>query len=377
MPPEHIDVLGSVISVDIPPADSDRIRAQWSRCMAQPDRTPVTSVVYGSQDDADRRDYGLASALTLAGITQAAGTRLMLHAAGVADPGTGRVAVLVAASGTGKTTAARRLCTAGFGYVTDETVSIGTDDDVLAYPKPLSVVIAGDSPHHKSQHGPDELGLPPCPADPRAALFVLLDRDGDDPGATPSLDRVPLLDGLISLIPQTSALPAMPRPLQTLAGAVRRAGGVWRLRYHDVEDATDLLRDAVLADPVEPSDVTAFPAPVDRSSRPHPADEAASEETAPDDHEPQVADDSRVVRAPYLDAIGVDAEVLVLIDTRPVRLSGLGATIWTGSAQATSVAELTARCVAEHGEHPQAGDLVRDAVRELLRHDALQLTRTT
>lgn len=366
MPPEHIDVLGSVISVDIPPADLDRIRAQWSRCMAQPDRTPVASVVYGSQDDADRRDYGLASALTLAGITRAAGTRLMLHAAGVADPGTGRVAVLVAASGTGKTTAARRLCTAGFGYVTDETVSIGADDDVLAYPKPLSVVIAGDSPHHKSQHGPDELGLPPCPADPRAALFVLLDRDGDDPGAAPALDRVPLLDGLIALIPQTSALPAMPRPLQTLAGAVQRAGGVWRLRYHDVEDATDLLRDAVLADPVEPSDVTAFPAPLDRSSRPPSVTSTSSA---------GLADGSQVIRAPYLDAIGIDDEVLVLIDTRPVRLSGLGATIWTGSARATSVNDLIARCVAEHGEHPQAGDLVRDAIRELLRHDTLQLTQ--
>lgn len=377
MTAEHIEVLGSVFAVDIPSADdAGRIRTQWSRCMAPPDATTVSTVPYGVQDDADRRDYGLASALTLAGINHAAGSRLMLHAAGVADHGTGRVAVLIAASGTGKTTAAHRLCATGFGYVSDETVSIGADDDVLPYPKPLSVVIAGDSPHHKSQHGPDELDLGPCPPDPRAALFVLLDRDRDtdetEVGTAPDLQQVPLMDGLLELIPQTSALPAMRRPLQTLAGALQRAGGVWRLRYREVEDTAQLLRDALRSRTPDPSHVVAFDPIDDRSSRPTATVDAVGATT--DDAEPSLQDTSRVIRAPYLDAVGIDDEIVVLVGTLPVRLSGLGSTVWARGARPASIAELTELCVAEHGNHPQAAELVLDAVRELLRHDLLQLT---
>lgn len=376
MTAEHIEVLGSVFAVDIPSAqDAGRIRTQWSRCMAPPDATVASTVPYGLQDDQDRRDYGLASALTLAGINQAAGSRLMLHAAGVADQDTGRVAVLVAASGTGKTTAAHRLCTAEFGYVSDETVSIGAADDVLPYPKPLSVVIAGDSPHHKSQHGPDELGLQPCPPDTRAALFVLLDRDRDttaaaEAGAAPALEQLPLMDGLLELIPQTSALPAMQHPLQTLAGALQRAGGVWRLRYREVSDTAQLLRDALGSDDADPSHIVGFGPTDDRSSRPS-APPASPADTAVDD-EPDLPDTARVIRAPYLDAVGIDDEIVVLVGTHPARLSGLGTTLWTRATDAMSVAELTDLCVAEHGEHPQAAGLVRDAVRELLRHNVLQ-----
>lgn len=375
MTAEHIQVLGSVISVDIAsPEDADRVRNQWSRCMAPSGATAVTSVAYGAQGDADRRDYALASALTLAGITQAAGSRLMLHAAGVAEPDSGRVAVLVAASGTGKTTAAHRLCASGFGYVSDETVSIGTDDDVLPYPKPLSVVIDGDSPHHKSQHGPDELGLTDCPSDPRAALFVLLDRDPEPVGPPePVLEQLPLLDGLVALIPQTSALPAMHRPLQTLTGALRRAGGVWRLRYREIDDAADLLRDALDTPRADPSVVTEHAPADDGSGRPQPGGDDTDLPEHP--HDRHLPDTARVIRTPYLDAVGIDDEILVLVDNRPVRLSGLGATIWAHSAAAISDSELIELCVAEHGDHPRAADLVRDAIGELVQHQALQRTR--
>ena len=48
----------------------------------------------------------------------------MLHAAGIADAD-GLVVALVGPSGMGKTTASSYLARHGFGYVTDETVSIG------------------------------------------------------------------------------------------------------------------------------------------------------------------------------------------------------------------------------------------------------------
>lgn len=372
----HIEVLGSVFAVDIPAADDvRRIRTQWSRCMA-PAEAPVASTVpYSPFDDPDLRDYSLASALTLAGITESAGSRLMLHAAGVADRDTGRVAVLVAASGTGKTTAAHRLCAAGFGYVTDETVSIGADDDVLPYPKPLSVVINGDAPHHKSQHGPDDLGLEPCPPQARAGLVVLLDRDRDpatdpatDSDAGPTLEQVPLLDGLLELIPQTSALPAMRRPLQSLAGTLQRAGGVWRLRYREIEDTAPLLREVLHSRTPDPSDVVAFEPFDDRSSRPTP------EPVADTEQDPELSDTACVIRAPYVDAVGIDDEIVVLSGAHPIRLSGLGSTIWAGCARATSVEQLTELSVAEHGHHPRAAHLVRDAIRELLLHNVLQRT---
>jgi len=366
MTDEHLNVLGSVIAVDLPVEDRARIRAQWSRCLAPEGAAADSSVTYGNQEDADRRDYALASALTLAGIQHAAGTRLMLHAAGVADPASGRVAALIAASGVGKTTAAHLLCSDGFGYVTDETVSVGASGDVLPYPKPLSVVIDGDSPHHKSQHGPDELGLGSCPDDPRIALFVMLDRDRDRSGpAEPTLEQLPLLDGLLELIPQTSALPAMQRPLRSLAATLHAAGGVWRLRYRDVADAAPLLREALRSHPADPSRIwEPAPSREDRAGRPVDADAAGQPA--------QLSGASRVARAPYLDAVGVDDEVLVLVERRPARLSGLGSTIWQHSARPATVAELTRWCVAEHGDHPGAGQLVTDAVSALVEHTVLQ-----
>lgn len=351
MTTEHFAALGSVISVDIPDDDRARVRAQWSRCMTRPDTTADSSVTYGAMQDAHERDYGLASALTLAGIQHAAGRRLMLHAAGVADPATGRVAALVAPSGTGKTTAARRLCTAGFGYVTDETVSIGADNSVLPYPKPLSMVISGELPLHKSQHGPDELGLGTCPADPRAALIVVLDRTTEGP-AEPQLERMQLLDGVLELIPQTSALPSMVRPLATLVRSVRAAGGVWRLRYREIDDATELLREAL------------------RRSAPEddiPVVEYGGDELG-QDAQPC---DGYVARAPYSDAVGIGDEVLVLTGAVPARLSGIGATLWIAGDRPISIAGLTELCVTHHGPHPDAAQLVRDAIDTLVAHQLL------
>ncbi|MDX7183432.1 hypothetical protein SJ321_24440, partial [Enterobacter hormaechei] len=72
-------------------------------------------------------------------IESARGTHLMFHAACLAAPDTGAAIVLAAASGTGKTTATRRLGP-HYAYLTDETAIVDpADRSVTPYPKPLSL----------------------------------------------------------------------------------------------------------------------------------------------------------------------------------------------------------------------------------------------
>lgn len=82
----------------------------------------------------------------------------MMHAAGVVDEA-GRVVALVGPSGRGKTTAARTLA-ARYGYVSDETIGIDAQGNVLPYRKPLSIIEDG---LWKTQRPPSELGLRPLP----------------------------------------------------------------------------------------------------------------------------------------------------------------------------------------------------------------------
>ncbi|MDA4829615.1 hypothetical protein PE182_11000, partial [Kocuria rhizophila] len=175
----------------------------------------------------------LTTAVTLAGIERHRGRSLMFHAAGLADPVTGGTAVLVAASGTGKTTAARRLGR-DLGYVSDETVCVDPADlGIAPYPKPLSVVRGPGEP--KEQVSPDDLGLHPLrgPAALRALLLLERDPAQEHPHVT---DPLPLVTALATLVPNISALPALPRPLRTLVRAIDACGGVRAVRYREIDD---------------------------------------------------------------------------------------------------------------------------------------------
>ena len=171
----------------------------------------------------------LLSQLTIRAIKAAAGTRLMLHA-GVADAD-GRVVAPRRPSGMGKTTASVYLSRHGFGYVTDETVSIGRDGDVLPFGRPLSL----RRPVGEIQKSPDELGMGVPSGDLSIARIVLLDRA---PGQAdpPTLTAVPLVDALLELIPQASALAKLPDPLRFMSRVVDRCGGVLRLTYGDMDE---------------------------------------------------------------------------------------------------------------------------------------------
>ena len=170
---------------------------QWSRLRAGERRRTTAIAIDLRSMPAGQQGRALLSQLTIQAIEAAAGTRLMLHAAGIADAD-GRVVALAGPSGMGKTTASSYLARHGFGYVTDETVSIGPGGDVLPFGRPLSL----RGPGGEVQRSPDELGLGLPSGDLGIARIVLLDRVPGHRGR-PTLTAVPLVDALLELIPHS------------------------------------------------------------------------------------------------------------------------------------------------------------------------------
>lgn len=263
--PIALEVIGS--RVDLALAGSGAavleksIAAAWDRCAAEDPATPPAAVLEVVLDDnpevvAEARRRGvlagqddlalmssLSSALTLKAIELQHGRLLMLHACALADPSTGNSVVLVAPSGTGKTTAAVTLGQE-LAYLTDETAAIGADDVLVPYPKPLSLLVDGEQ--HKQQTSPTELGLLPAPPGPKVVALALLDRD--DQTSAPSVEAVPVLEALALLAEQSSALQLLPRPLHLVAGLLDRTGGLRRITYRDVSDAAPLVHDLLHED---------------------------------------------------------------------------------------------------------------------------------
>ncbi|MDF8264701.1 hypothetical protein [Luteipulveratus flavus] len=321
----RIETLEAVVDVLAEPTTVRRLRQQWSRCLtgpasAAPDLVVDLTGALTTEESADETEYRVTTRVTRAAIDAQRGRRLLLHAAGVADPVTGRMLILVAESGGGKTTAAavlgRRL-----GYVTDETVALDDDLTALPFPKPLSVVRRGDDPYDKSQHGPDELGLLPAPARPTAAAVMLLARDPerDEP---PALEAAHVLDGLLALVPQTSALPEIDRPLSRLAALIERTGGIRRLRYREVADAADLLSDVLGEVRATPPSVVAHPPTTPRPGYPYAPPRPFTGPVPP-----------TVQRADYTDAVESAGDVVVLVGANPYRLTGPAARLWLAAGR--------------------------------------------
>lgn len=360
----------------------------------------------------------LTTAVTLAGIERHRGRSLMFHAAGLADPVTGGTAVLVAASGTGKTTAARRLGR-DLGYVSDETVCVDPADlGIAPYPKPLSVVRGPGEP--KEQVSPDDLGLHPLrgPAALRALLLLERDPAQEHPHVT---DPLPLVTALATLVPNISALPALPRPLRTLVRAIDACGGVRAVRYREIDDvAAHVHRLATVpAVPTErPRPLRAWAPDPAAPARPGPHDPAATPDSAagsprgePTAHgeraasspapRAQAAAREQASRAPggghvvpgeraggaHADAHPAEtppvalgpwvealenpedpSQLLVLLPEHLVVLAGIAPVVWHvcrehGPQAADSLREmLDAAC----GPHPESARLTRECVGELL-----------
>ncbi|MDE8668134.1 ATP-binding protein [Pseudarthrobacter sp. H3Y2-7] len=348
-----------------------RMRSAWARCATKSSphlqsllREPTgsqpfsASVSYQSPSSSvstfslqaasfDELAENLTSRLTVAAILANAGQLTMLHACGVADPDTGAVVALVAPSGTGKTTAATVLA-GTYGYVTDETVAIRTDGSVVPYPKPLSLKQEYFVPKH--QVGPDELGLQPAPAKPFIRSIVLLDRVEGDDRVAPTLSKVPLADALLALIPDSSSQGEVDQPLQSLCRLIDSVGGVWKATYSEAADLPAAL--APLFQEQLPSKPQWDAPGVTTGNTPIP--------------------DGYIRRTAAKDSVSIDGDLLVMLDSEIVRLSGIGPAIWDTTADAMAEDQLAVGVAKAHG-HPEGyQDAVAEAVKQLIAKSVLE-----
>ena len=180
----------------------------------------------------------LTQRITVSAIDASRGRHLMLHAACLGDPATGAAAAFVAPGGTGKTTLVQTLGP-GRWYVTDETTVVLDDGTVRPYPKPLSVRRRPDSPF-KNETAPSSVGLQRVEGDVHLAALCLLDRDDGHVGP-PRVETLSTLDGLVALVPQTSHLPELPRPLQRVAALCESLGGLHRVTYRESADMAGVV----------------------------------------------------------------------------------------------------------------------------------------
>jgi hypothetical protein len=347
----RIDVVGSAVLVGTPDAaTAGRLIADWSRCGARLQESDDGASKGVSPEftvsGEERSFHGLATNVTMRLIGRLAGTHVMLHAAGLSTED-GRVLVLVGMSGAGKTTAAARLCLDGFGYVTDELVAMTPEGTVTAYPKPLSVVEA-TAGHAKHQYGPDRLGLRPAPEELSSGPFVLIERRPD--AAVPVLEEVPIVEALLELLPHTSSIIYLSHPLQVLCRLLEE-GGAYRLTYAEIDNARSLL-----------SSLPLRPAPQGWAPEPEP------------DVTPLVWD-GRYRRAPVADAVRVDGEVVTMATGAPIRILGVGVPIWEATAVPATFEDLVDAAVAAHGAHPDAAQIVEEAVGLLLESGVLHRER--
>ena len=344
-------------------AQQQAMAQAWSRCIGGPlgarreatsgvSRLPFTASLYfDSKHPGDGVRHlgsdtfeGLAEAVTsevtIAAILERAGELTMLHACGVADP-TGAVIALVAKSGTGKTTASSQLART-FGYITDETVAIRRDGSVVPYPKPLSVKQATQGAA-KLQVGPDELGLQVAPDNPRITAIALLDRVACGGYQVPAIERVPMMEAVLALIPDTSSQASVFQPLQSLCRLIDNVGGVFRVSYSEAADLKDSLVPLFLTDPINIKEA-------DKGWSPalgKPEDELATGQVAIKPAEPLPG--GWLHRTAAVDAVAIGEDLLVLTETELIRLSGIGPIIWQSAKHPVSLQTIVGRIEAVHG----------------------------
>lgn len=230
----RVSAFGVVVPIRCSAELRHPVLAAWRDALTDAD--PTTAEVMAVGTDIESALHHLSPAVTTAAIDTRAGQLVMLHAAALADPASGRTAVLVAASGTGKTTASVTLGKS-FAYLTDETSAITPDGVVLPYRKPLSII---DGSHLKKQVSPSELGLLAPERECRLAALLVIERDPRHAGS-PVVQRLETVDAIAAIAPQSSYLPSMDKPLHRLAELIHLVGGARRVRYAEAADLETVL----------------------------------------------------------------------------------------------------------------------------------------
>ena len=230
----RVSAFGVVVPIRASPAMREPVLGAWRDALT--DAVPTTNAVETGGHDVESALHYLSPAVTTAAIDARAGELVMLHAAALADPLSGRTAVLVAASGTGKTTASVTLGRR-FAYLTDETAAVTTDGVVLPYRKPLSIIGGG---HLKQQVAPSDLGLVATERECRLAALLVIERDPNHVGE-PAVDMLDTVDAIAAIAPQSSYLPSMDKPLHRLAELIHLVGGARHVRYAESADLAPVI----------------------------------------------------------------------------------------------------------------------------------------
>lgn len=247
-----IHALGTTVRVELgEEIDPEEFAQAWSRCLttgsgetadatadnarhnARDDETPTVS--------GQRSMTALTQSVTRALIERRAGELLMLHAGAVCHPQTGRSVAYIAPGGTGKTTLTR-LLGRDYGYLTDETVGIEPGTwRIRSYEKPLSLRTT-DGGYPKTERGPDGLGLQRAHPGPTLTSLMVI-RRSDDNASTASFTQPDFLDIIPQLVPETSSLVRLHRPLHLLADLAEAVGGIWLVEYAEAEQVRDWVSD--------------------------------------------------------------------------------------------------------------------------------------
>lgn len=358
----HLDLDG------LAPEEETEVHRHWSRCAVQDysasgaDEAPADSRARGAEvPPLTRSSSGwtafhehIVYAATKAAIASGRGTHLMLHAAALALPETKQALALTAASGTGKSTATRRLGRS-LAYLTDETTIVDpTTRRITPYAKPLSLYgPSGVRPKH--QHGPDELGLGPTIEDAELARIAVLDRvrDGDEE-VVARAEPLDIVTAVTELAPQSSSLSRLPRGLVALCELLDSQGGAVRLVYREAEDLLPVIQ-ALLSSPAAPVE------PIwDALTR---EELAASLPGAEGAHARTEADDG---------IITADGRILLLRGTELTVLSGLGAALWLHLDVARTPAELVEELAEETDVPDDAEQIVLQGLEDLAERGLLQ-----
>ncbi len=338
-PVENASPLTTVCAVDamgvdvelrataaLPDAVRSSIRAAWKDCLgtgAVPQHRRVIELSPDFFADPAAGLSDLSTQVTLEALDALRGSRLLLHAAGVAKED-GRTIAFVGPSGRGKTTASRHLGR-HFSYVSDETVAVAADLSVRSYRKPLSVITPGLV--HKEQIAPSDVGLRDLPQGPlRLVGLTLIDRQPDADEVGPVV--VDTIDAICEMTPQISYLPELPTPLQWLARLFDAVGAPTRLVYRDATELPALVERMFEASPSTPATWAL----------------------------PHLTESSGPWRAGrYDDAILVDGRACILRDGVVTALGELGRLVWVKCLEGATVEAMIAAAVAEFGE-PEGAD---------------------